>query len=324
MKNNPLVTIVTATYNLIKNDRKEAFIRALESVRNQTYKNIEHIVIDGASDDGTVELIKEYSDKSWIKYISEPDTGLYDAMNKGAMLAKGEYILFLNSDDYYSGEKGIEKSIEAIEKTNADYSYTDCKIMNADGSRNKSHLHNKPDFSKIFTDMPFCHQTLMVKTNIFRELGMFDLTYKSAGDYEFVLRLVFNKFKHAYIPYEFATFKMGGYSHQNIELSINEVSSFYQKHYSNFYNLSFERARNIYLLKSLPSKLFIKLLPYMDDKEKVKSIFYKIKQKTGKIYYNGLKLNFSFIKKIRRKILRFRVSKKSPSLKIFGANIIKS
>ncbi len=305
-----LVTIVTVTYNLIKNDRKEAFIRALESVRNQTYKNIEHIVIDGASDDGTVELIKEYSDKSWIKYISEPDTGLYDAMNKGAMLAKGKYILFLNSDDYYSGEKGIEKSIEAIEKTNADYSYTDCKIIDFDGENVANwHWQQKPDFSNIFVRMPFCHQTLMVKTNIFRELGMFDLTYKSAGDYEFVLRLVLNSYKAVYIPYEFVTFQLGGYAAENGKLAVEEILDFYQKHYGNLCPISREECEYIVASKHIPWKLLIKTIPYLEKTEAIKLIF-----KKDYIKY--------LLKNLRRKIFRLRLSKTDPMFELFGIKII--
>jgi len=79
----PLVTIVTITFNLIKAGREKTFRQCLESVHNGTYKNVEHIVIDGASKDGTLDLIKEYANKGWVKYISEPDSGIYDAMNKG-------------------------------------------------------------------------------------------------------------------------------------------------------------------------------------------------------------------------------------------------
>ena len=79
MNNNlPPITVITATYNLIKNGRKEFFKQCLESVHNQTYPNIEHLIIDGASSDGTVEMLQEYADKGWIKYISEPDSGIYD------------------------------------------------------------------------------------------------------------------------------------------------------------------------------------------------------------------------------------------------------
>ena len=92
----PKVTVVTATYNLIKDGREKFFRQCVESIHNQTYKNIEHLVIDGASKDGTIDLIKEYADKGWIKYVSEPDKGMCDAMNKGIKIATGEYVAILN------------------------------------------------------------------------------------------------------------------------------------------------------------------------------------------------------------------------------------
>ena len=92
----PKVTIVTVVYNLIENGREQYFRQCLESVHKQLYQNIEHIVIDGASNDGTIDLLEEYNKKGWIKYYSEPDTGIYDAMNKGIEKATGKYIVFLN------------------------------------------------------------------------------------------------------------------------------------------------------------------------------------------------------------------------------------
>ena len=304
----PLVTVVTVVYNLINCGRKEQFIRALESVQNQTYDNIEHIIIDGASNDGTVDLVKEYSDKGWIKYISEPDSGIYEAMNKGATLAQGKYIIFLNSDDYFSGDKGIEKSVQAAEGKNADYSYTACQIIEEDGENlAKWHWQNKPSLHKAFTYMPFCHQTLMVKTEVFKKLGMFDLQYKSAGDYDFVLSLIFNRCKSVYVPYEFVTFQMGGYSLQNLELSSNEVAHFYKKYYSELCVISEEDCENICATKHLPINLLIKLFSYVNIGDKIKLIVQYVQ---------------TLIKIMRRKFLRIRISLKNPCLEIFGVKII--
>lgn len=306
----PLVTVVTVTYNLIKNGRREKFARALESVQSQTYENIEHIIVDGASNDGTVELIKEYAEKGWIKYISEPDIGLYDAMNKGAKMANGEYLLFLNSDDYYSGKEGIEKSVDAIEKADADYSYSDCKIIDFDGIKTADwHWQNKPKLSKVFTYMPFCHQTLMVKTKLFKQLGMFDLQYKSAGDYDFVLRLIFNKSKSVYVPYEFVTFELGGYSLESKYKAITEITKFYQKHYGEFCKLSIKDCEKIYESKHIPLKLLIKLLKYI-DKSYAKELI------LDKDYYKMVFKNF------RKRIIKIRFSKQNPAFELFGVKII--
>ena len=121
----PKVTIVTITYNLLEANREKTFRQCVESVHNQTYENIEHIVIDGASNDGTIELLKEYADKNWLTYYSEPDTSIYNAMNKGLAKATGEYITFLNSDDFYHNLEGISKTVKTIVNSNADFVYSD-------------------------------------------------------------------------------------------------------------------------------------------------------------------------------------------------------
>ena len=94
----PLVSIITVTRNLIDAGRKDFFRQCVESVRMQDYPNIEHLIIDGASTDGTVDLLKEMN----VNYISEPDAGIYTAINKGISLSEGKYVAFLNSDDFYT------------------------------------------------------------------------------------------------------------------------------------------------------------------------------------------------------------------------------
>lgn len=108
----PLVTVITATYNLIKSKREKFIIQCLESVHNQHYSNIEHIVIDGASDDGTLPLLKKYESLGWIKLFSEPDTGIYDAMNKGILKANGKYVSILNSDDFFTTQKELQSVLD--------------------------------------------------------------------------------------------------------------------------------------------------------------------------------------------------------------------
>ena len=110
----PLVTVITVTYNLIKGKREKFIIQCLESVHNQRYSNIEHIVIDGASDDGTLPLLKKYESLGWIKLFSEPDTGIYDAMNKGILKANGKYVSILNSDDFFHNPEGIAISVKVF------------------------------------------------------------------------------------------------------------------------------------------------------------------------------------------------------------------
>lgn len=111
-----LVTVVTAVRNLVRAGRSAAVIECLESVHQQDYPQIEHLVIDGASDDGTLELLRPYETKGWIKIYSEADNGLYDAFNKGLARASGKYINFMNSDDHFIEDRAVSLSVKRLEK----------------------------------------------------------------------------------------------------------------------------------------------------------------------------------------------------------------
>ena len=125
MPENPncIVTVITTTFNLVKNGRVDFFKQCVESVHSQDYQYIEHLVIDGASSDGSLEIIREYEQKGWLTCISEPDKGIYDAMNKGIRLAKGKYIAFLNSDDFWHDSHGVSESVKALEANQASMAY---------------------------------------------------------------------------------------------------------------------------------------------------------------------------------------------------------
>lgn len=253
----PLVTIVTITFNLIKANREKTFRQCLESVHNQTYKNIEHIVIDGGSKDGTIDLIKEYTDKEWIKYNSEPDTGIYDAMNKGIKMAKGKYIAFLNSDDYYHGIDGVYNSVIALEESGADFSYAPVRMINEYGVVNNNHPHVAPKIKNVFFVMPFCHQTMFTKRDVLIKENLFDDNFKSAGDYDLVIRLCLKNYKNIYVKDLFTTFTWGGFSVSNNGLSVEEVASIYYRNYSKICSITKEECGKIYCNQytNIPPKL---------------------------------------------------------------------
>ena len=265
-KKDPLVTIVTITFNLLKAGREKYFRQNLESVHNQTYKNIEHLVIDGASSDGTIDLIKEYADKGWIKYISEPDKGIYDAMNKGVKLAKGKYIAFLNSDDFYHRENGMEASVKALEESGTDFSYAPVTMIFEDGTPFGEHPQCNPKISNVFFTMPFCHQTMFTKKDVMIKENMFDTRYKSAADYDFVIRLCLKKYKSVLVENNFMTYRFVGVSSTAQENSLSEMADIFYNEYGRLYPISREvcntMCRNVYTgdyYNGLPHKLAKKL-----------------------------------------------------------------
>lgn len=247
MDKKPLVTIVTITFNLKKNGREETFRQCLESVHNQTYKNIEHIVIDGASTDGTIDLIKEYADKGWVKYISEPDKGIYDAMNKGIKIANGKYIAFLNSDDFYHNIDAVKLSIGALQKNNADFSYADFILI---GENRRDIV--KGEIEKFLYAMPFGHPTMFIKTDVIKKEGGFDEKYKLPADYDLVIRLILKDYKNVYIRDQIASYRIGGLGSTTDHS--DEIGAIYKNNYSIFCNFkNQEQAKKIMYESKLPN-----------------------------------------------------------------------
>lgn len=214
----PLVTVITPSFNLIEGGRKNWFIQNMESVQNQTYKNIEHIVIDGASKDGTIKLLEEYQKKGWIKYYSEPDKGIYDAMNKGILKAKGKYVVCLNSDDFYCDNQAIELLVKKAEECNADACFANALRVEPKTLKVISEWKGSENYLPWRNTWP-CHQTFLIKTNIMKELGLYNLTYKVSADNAFFMRLEQNNKKIVGIQRNIISFRDGGFSNNNLNIA---------------------------------------------------------------------------------------------------------
>lgn len=209
-QNLPRVTVVTAVFNLVSAGRVELFRQCMDSVSSQSYPNIEHLIIDGASTDGTLDLLREYNGRNGVRVLSEPDTGIYDAMNKGLRAATGKYIAFMNSDDYWHDPRGVACSVEWLERAQADFSYAPCHYVHSDGSDAGDSI---PELGNAFSVMPFCHQTMLTLVARMREVGGFaDKELRITADYDLLLNLLLRGAKPVYVPLNFTTFRMGGIS----------------------------------------------------------------------------------------------------------------
>lgn len=185
MPGQPLVTVVTATLN------GQAYLsETIKSVANQTYPNVEHVIIDGGSHDGTLSIIAEHEDK--IDYwISEPDHGMYEALNKGIRLSKGRILTFLNADDYFDNDRVIERVVNEFERSaDTDWVYCDVRILHQD---TKSYVYKIPPYEwESLLSMGWCyipHPGSFFRRELFDRLGLFDERYRLVGDYEFFLRI---------------------------------------------------------------------------------------------------------------------------------------
>ncbi len=174
----PLISIITITYNA-----ESEIGPTLESLNRQTFRNFEHLVIDGASSDNTLAMVKEMSPDSIV--ISEPDKGLYDAMNKGLRAAKGEYVLFLNAGDSLHSPDILRRYAE---RRGANIIYGDTIIVDSERNFIKPrHLSapKKLTFKSFSKGMLVCHQAFMVRRSISPE---YDLQYRFSADYEWTLK----------------------------------------------------------------------------------------------------------------------------------------
>lgn len=207
------VSIITVVWN-----NKETIKDAIESVLNQTYLNIEYIVVDGASNDGTVEIIKNYENKI-SKFISEKDKGIYDGLNKGIDLATGDIVAFLHSDDLYENDTIIEDIAKEFSKDNSlDGIYGDLIYTYKDDTSKVLRYWKSKDFHKDLLSqgwMP-AHPTLFLKKDIYNKFGKFDLDFKIAADYDFMLRVLKNNIKVKYLPKVLYKMRVGGESNKSI------------------------------------------------------------------------------------------------------------
>lgn len=299
----PLVTVITVVFNIIENGRKDFLIQNFESVHNQTYKNIEHLVVDGASTDGTIDLLKKYEGKGWIRYISGHDNGPYDAMNKGIKNARGEYIILLHSDDYFYNDSAIKIQMKYLIQSNADYTIGNTIFIDNRGSEilpsghiparyDKNFLFQKGDNVHTFwQDIPFNHEGNIVRKSVFKEIGFFDeqKTYGVAVDYKFEIDLILNDFKYTYIPYSLICFRLDGISSNLDESDSIKFCNILKYLYSKFYSINVSDILSYNTLREKPNDFFLfELKMYLESKNLKNfdySAFYSFLEKVQQTSY---------------------------------------
>ncbi len=240
-----LVTVISVSCNSEKTIRK-----TIESVLNQTYDEIEYIIVDGASTDKTVEIAESYRDKFEqkgyiLKIVSEPDKGMYDALNKGAKLASGELVGQINTDDWYE-EDAVEKMAEFYKKENYDVAWGDLRIV-----RHSGDIIKKAKIGKLWTTTGWCHPSMFSKREMLLKypyplINMYD-------DFDYITRVYKDNNKVLTINELISNFSLGGMSTKNtFKDAMNRVDitySIYKRHgmskFYYFHRLLFETAKFI-------------------------------------------------------------------------------
>ena len=194
-----LISVIIVTYNAAKTLRF-----AIDSVVSQNYQNIEMLIIDGGSKDGSVEIVKNYGSRI-AYFVSEKDGGIYDAMNKGIVAAKGEWVFFLGADDILTTTDCIQDFFSQQEISNSDFLYGDVMLKS-----NKKILGGSRTYRELI-DRNICHQAIFYKKTVFTIEGLYDLQYKILADYDMNLRVFRNEeLIKKYLPIVISVFNNKG------------------------------------------------------------------------------------------------------------------
>jgi glycosyltransferase involved in cell wall biosynthesis len=216
------VSIVTVVFN-----GEKYLEQTILSVLNQTYKNIEYIIIDGGSTDKSVEIIKKYDDKLY-SWVSEADCGIYDAMNKGILKATGELLGIINSDDFYSENTCVESIVDAyIKNQSPDIIYGNMRFFNPDTNQFKVIT---PSILNLKKNMSLNHPTCFLKTELYKT-KLFDTNFKICADYDLILFFYLNDKRMLHVNKIITTMRIGGAS-DDFKLCTDEVYEVQKKYFS--------------------------------------------------------------------------------------------
>ncbi|MEO5592033.1 MAG: glycosyltransferase family 2 protein [Chitinophagaceae bacterium] len=206
------ISIITVTYN-----SAATLAHTLESVNNQDYADIEHVLVDGGSKDETVSIIQSYPHVA--KWVSEKDNGLYDAINKGIQMATGDVIGILNSDDFFPGNHIVSLIARTFKENNVAAVYGDIAFVRPGKLEKIVRLYSSQKFTPRrfgYGYMP-AHPSFYTRKSCYDTMGLYKLDYKIAADYELLMRFIFkNGISHKYIPETLVYMRTGGVSNKNI------------------------------------------------------------------------------------------------------------
>jgi len=246
------VSIITVSKN-----SKDTIAETIHSVLNQSYTNIEYIIVDGASADGTIEVIEKYKDH--ISHIlSEEDSGIYDAMNKGIRMASGDIVGILNSDDVFYSNDIVEKLVQEFVTNNIDAVYGDVQFIDPINKKVIRYYSSKKfNLNKFQYGIMPAHPSFYAKRELFEKFGCYKTDYQIAADFELLLRFMYvNKIKTRYLNHPIVSMRTGGVSTKNL--------------YSNYLlNKEIKRACTVNGLKTnyikIYSKYFKKILEFIGN-----------------------------------------------------------
>lgn len=211
-----MISIITATFNSAKTLKD-----TIQSVLRQTNKDFEYLIIDGGSTDETIDIVKSYESEfsGRLKWVSEKDQGIYDAMNKGIKMASGDVVGILNSDDYFTSDDILQTVDNAFKSHEIDAIYGDIHFIRDGNPQKYVRYYSSRMFRPFWLRFGFmpAHPSFYCKREIFDKAGLYSLDYKIGADYEMMVRLFKrHKIKSLYVNKDFVTMRTGGASNNNV------------------------------------------------------------------------------------------------------------
>ena len=211
-----MISIITATFNSAKTLKD-----TIQSVLRQTNKDFEYLIIDGGSTDETIDIVKSYESEfsGILKWVSEKDQGIYDAMNKGIKMASGDVVGILNSDDYFTSDDILQTVDNAFKSHEIDAIYGDIHFIRDGNPQKCVRYYSSRMFRPFWLRFGFmpAHPSFYCKREVFEKAGLYSLDYKIGADYEMMVRLFKrHKIKSLYVNKDFVTMRTGGASNNNV------------------------------------------------------------------------------------------------------------
>jgi glycosyltransferase involved in cell wall biosynthesis len=207
------ISVITAVYN-----NAATIAAALESTLSQNHSNVELIVIDGGSTDGTLDVVACYRDRISV-FVSEPDRGIYDALNKGLRMATGDVVGFLHSDDLFADAECLSRVADAMSEASVDACYADLNYVRKDAPDVIVRAWKSGEFTpnKVRRGWMPPHPTLYVRRPIYERLGLFETSYRIAADYDWMIRFMGRNVNMLYIPHVQVLMRVGGASNRSLK-----------------------------------------------------------------------------------------------------------
>ncbi|MBQ2611386.1 glycosyltransferase [bacterium] len=261
----PIITVITPVYNLVEKEQLDAFNLQLSLLDLQTYPHIEHIVMDKASTDGTLEVLKDYKNKGYIQLFSGKDTGKFNALNEGIMHSTGKYVTFLSCDDFIHDITAFADIVNLLEANDGDFTFAPAYCRHPQGFT----FLFMPSMYNVFQVLPCARQAMVFKKSVLVKENYFDEKFKYFADFDLVIRLVMKKYTGLYFDTNYVTYKFSNSSVEDETRLTNESKLIYYKNYRTLYpDLNEELLDKMSRLSEFPQPLLEKLSTYFPEADK--------------------------------------------------------